>query len=241
MSFRHGRNTRVLFADQDISSYLNEVSGSQTLETAETSTFGSNAKTYVVGQNDATISFSGMFDGEEDAIAEIFQDVIDNDSTPAITLAYDNGLGVGNRCSIAEAKQTGFDVSAPIGDVVSLSGEFQVTDGIRQAVLLAAETTDSSSSDGTAVDNSESTAIGARANLHVTANSSDDATTIKVQHSADNSTWADLITFTSVPATTTTSETVSVSGTINQYLRAQSTLAGSGDITYSLSISRREN
>lgn len=241
MSFRHGRDTKVLFADQDISSYLNEVSGSQTLETAETSTFGTNAKTYVVGQNDATISFSGLFDGATDAIADIFQDVIDNDSTPAITLAYDNGLGVGNRCSIAEAKQTGFDVSAPIGDVVSLSGEFQVTDGIRQGVLLAAETTDSSSSDGTAVDNSASTSNGARANLHVTANSSDDATTIKVQHSADNTTWADLITFTSVPATTTTSETVSVSGTINQYLRAQSTLAGSGDITYSLSISRREN
>lgn len=242
MSFRHGKDTSVLFADADISTFLNEVSSSQSLEVSDTSTFGNNPKTYILGQNDGTISFSGLFDGEANAISDIFQNVIDNDTTPAITIAYDGGLVVGRSCSMAEAKQTSFDVSSPISDVVSLSGEFQVTGGVRQGILLAADTVHTETTATTAVDGGASSDSGARANLHVTTNARDEATVIKVQHSSDNLTFADLITFTSVPATTTTSQTAFVAGTINRYLRAQSTqAAGSGSITFSLSISRRNN
>ena len=71
MSFRHGKNTAVLVDQYNISPFLNEVSSSQSIETADTSTFGTAAKTYVVGQNDATISFTGLFDGATDAIVNI--------------------------------------------------------------------------------------------------------------------------------------------------------------------------
>ena len=242
MPFRHGKNTAVLVAKYDISAYLNEVSSSMSIDTAETSTFGTAAKTYITGQNDATISFSGLYDGATDAIAEIFEAIIDNDSTPAITICADGGLTVGARATLAQAKQTSYEVSAPVSDVVSLSGEFQVTDGMRGGVLLAAATAHSTTTNGSSVDGSASSALGARANLHVTANTRSANTTIKVQHSADNSTWADLITFTAVGATTITSETKTATGTINRYLRATTTIAsGTGSITYTLSLSRRSN
>jgi hypothetical protein len=140
---------------------------------------------------------------------------------------------------MAQVKQTAYDITVPVSDVVALSGEFQVTGGIRNGVILAGAVTATTSADGTSVDNSASTALGARANLHVTANSMDDATVIKVQHSADDSTWVDLITFTSVGATALTSETAMATGTINRYLRYQVTPAGSGSITFSVSLSRR--
>lgn len=242
MSFRHGKNTTVLIEQYDISSYLNEVSASQSIETADTSTFGTNAKTYIAGQNDATISFSGLYDGATDAIAEIFEAIIDNDSTPPITIAADGGLTVGNKAILAQAKQTSYEVSAPVSDVVSLSGEFQVTDGMRGGVLLAAATTHTATTNGSSVDGGASSALGAKANLHVTANTRDASTTIKVQHSADNSTWADLITFDSIPGASPTSQTASQNGTINRYLRATTTIAsGTGSITYTLSLSRRSN
>lgn len=242
MSFRHGKDSAVLVAQYNISAYLNEANASQSLEVAETSTFGTAAKTYVTGQNDGTISFTGLFDGATDAVAEIFESIIDNDSTPPITIAQDGGLTIGRKASLAQAKQTSYEISAPVSDVVSLSGEFQVTDGLRQGVLLAAATTHSATTNGTSVDNSASTALGARANLHVTANTRDASTTIKVQHSADNSTWADLITFTNVSATTLTSQTATATGTVNRYLRATTTIAsGTGNITYTLSIARRSN
>lgn len=242
MSFSHGKNTAVLVDKYNVSTYLNEVSSSMSIETADTTTFGTSAKTYISGQNDATISFSGLYDGAANAIAEIFEAIISNDSTPPITICADGGLAVGNKATLAQAKQTSYEISAPVADIVSLSGEFQVTGGLRGGVLLAANTAHTTSTSGSSVDGAASSALGARANLHVTANTRTDTTVIKVQHSADNSTWADLITFTTVGATTLTSETATASGTINRYLRATTTIsAGTGSITYTLSLSRRSN
>ena len=39
MPFRHGKNTKVLSAEYDISSYLNESSTSESVETGETTTY----------------------------------------------------------------------------------------------------------------------------------------------------------------------------------------------------------
>lgn len=242
MSFRHGKNTAVLVDEWNISAFLNEVSSSQSIETSDITTFGENAKSYIVGQNDATISFSGLFDGATDAIAEIFESIIDNDTTAVITIAPDAGIVLGNKAVLAQAKQTSYDISAPVSDVVSLSGEFQVTDGMRGGVIIAANVTHDASTDGTAVDGTASSSSGARANLHVTTNTRDEDTVIKVQHSADNSVWADLITFATVGATTVTSETKTATGTVNRYLRVITTIAaGTGDITYTVSIARRSN
>lgn len=241
MAFRHGKDAIVLADEYDISTYLNEVSSSMSLETSETTTFGKNSKTYIQGLNDGTISFSGMFDGDANAIAPIFEDIVANETTVVITIAPDGGLVQGRSATLAQGKQTSYDITVPVGDVVALSGEFQVTGGIRNGVILAAGVTATTTANGTAVDNTSSTASGARANLHVTANTMDDATVIKVQHSSDDSTFADLITFDSVGATTLTSETDTATGTINRYLRYLVTPAGSGSITFSISISRRNN
>ena len=61
MAFKHGKNT-VFKVDNsggsltDISSYLNSVSFPRTIETAETSSFGNSAKTYIVGLSDSTFA-----------------------------------------------------------------------------------------------------------------------------------------------------------------------------------------
>ena len=90
------------------------------------------------------------------------------------------------------------------------------------------------------VDNSASSANGGFGILHVPTNSvSGGTTTIKIQHSANDSTWADLISFTAVGASTKTSQLSAVSGTVNRYLRATASTAGSsGSITYMLSFAR---
>lgn len=241
MPNRHGKDTKVLLGKYDLSAYLNEATPSMSIETAETSTFGTSAKTYITGQNDGTVSFSGLFDGDANAISAIFEDIINNDLTPAFTLAYDGGLTAGRSCTLGTGKQTSYEISAPVSDVVSLNGEFQVTGGLRQGVLVAAARAITTTPDNTtAIDNTASTANGITANLHVTANTRSTATTVKLQHSVDNSTWVDLLTFTAIGATTLTSESLSASGTINRYLRANTVLtAGTGSITITLSASRR--
>lgn len=241
MAFRHGKDSKALLGKYDISTFLTSASASMAIEAAATSTFGSLAKTYLTGQNDGTISFTGLFDGDVDAIDDILEDVIDNDLTPVITFAHDGGMTVGRKATLAEVKQTSYAISAPVADVVSLTGEFQVTGGLRQGVLLAALSAITATTDGASVDNLASSSLGATANLHVTANTRDSDTTIKVQSSADNVTFADLITFTTVGATVLTSQSATATGTVNRHLRAQTTLAaGTGSITITISIARRK-
>ena len=84
-----------------------------------------------------------------------------------------------------------------------------------------------------------STANGGVAHLHITANSNSGTTVAKVQGSANNSTWADLVTFTTVAIGTTATQRSIVSGSVPRYLRALVTPAGAGSLTVSIAFSRR--
>ena len=94
----------------------------------------------------------------------------------------------------------------------------------------------------TGVDGTASSTAGGAALLHVPTNSvGGGVTTIKVQHdsASDFSSAADLISFTAVGASTKTSEMVVCSGTVNRYIRATASTAGSsGSITFMVSFAR---
>lgn len=241
MAFIHGKSAQILHGAFNLSSFLNDASASADVEVAETTSFGSSAKTYLVGLKDGTVSASGMFDGAADATDEVLSASIGSDTLAPVTIGYD-GTTLGNRVTILKAKTTSYEVSTPVGDVVAVSYSAQADGGLDQGVSLAALTSVSATTTGSSHDNSASTTNGGVAQLHVTVNSRSADATIKVQHSADNSTFADLATFTVVATTVTTSERVIVASgtTVNRYLRAVNTLAsGTGSITYQVSFARR--
>jgi hypothetical protein len=240
MAFIHGKGAAVLHGAYDLSSYLNDGSVAQDVETAETTAFGASAKSYIVGLRDATLSASGMFDGAASAIDSVLTTSIGSDTNAPVTFAP-NGATGGERAYILQAKTTSYEVSAPVGDVVAVSYDAQADGGADDALLLVSLAAITTTGNGTARDNSASTANGGVAQLHVTANTMDNDTTFKVQHSADNSTWADLATFTVVATTVTTSQRVVVAAgtTVNRYLRANYTVAGSGSITFTMAFARR--
>ena len=244
MAFRHGKNTKVIVNATDLSSYFNDVSVNNMVETAETTTFGATggSKTYVVGLNDGTVSVSGLFDGAAGAVDEVLTGVLGSSTDMNFTVAADGGLVVGSRCIIGQAIDTKYDVKAPVGGVVSVSADFQCDAGADPGVVLAGLSAISATGNGTSVDGSASSANGGVGVIHVTANSRNGTNIVKIQHSADNSSWADLVTFTTVSATTTTSERISVATgtTVNRYLRANYTVAGSsGSATITVAFSRR--
>lgn len=241
MAFIHGKNASVLHGIYDLSPYLNDGSVSTSAESAETTAFGSVAKTYIVGLKDGTLSASGMFDGSVDAIDEVLTASIGSDTNAPVSF-FPTTTTIGNPVKLLQAKTTGYSVSSPVGDVVSVSYDAQADGGIDHGVSLAALAAIVATTNSTSVDNAASTANGGLAQLHVSVNSWSADATIKVQHSSDNSTWADLTTFTVVATTVTTSERIAVATgtTVNRYLRAQNTLtAGTGSITYQVSFARR--
>ena len=243
-TFRHGKKTAVLLDAYNLSAYLNEASTSSGLETSETTAFGLDSKTYVAALKDATISLSGMFESSTTAGLDPVMASIVASNTDNVVTILPEGMIDGSRALIAAAQETSYEITAAVADVVTASVEMQVDGGLDSGVALNAGTTVSSATttNSTSVDNTASTANGGVANLHVTTNSRDGATTFKVQHSSDNSTWVDLVTFASVSSSTISQEQVVVAAgtTVNRYLRAQATTTGaSGSVTYTISFARR--
>jgi hypothetical protein len=241
MAFLHGKSTIVLHNEFNLSQYFNDASTSRSVETAETTAFGNSAKTYIVGLQDGTISLSGMFDGAANAIDAEMTDIIGVENGGIITIAVSGSLAVGERVISALGELTSYEVSAPVGDVVAANAEFQVDGGVGNAISLHALAAETATGNSASHDGAASSANGGVAQLHVTANTMNNDTVFKVQHSADNSTWADLATFTTVATTITTAQRVTVASgtTVNRYLRSDWTASGTGSVTFHINFARR--
>jgi predicted secreted protein len=130
-TFRHGKST-VFKVDNaagsltDISNTLTDVSFPQTVETAETTSFGSSAKTYIVGLSDSTLSVSGNFDATVDAhLAGILGQ--------AATVSFEYGPEGSTSTQVkytGEAILTSYEKSGAVGDVVTYSAELQITGAV---------------------------------------------------------------------------------------------------------------
>lgn len=88
------------------------------------------------------------------------------------------------------------------------------------------------------VDQDASSSNGAVANLHVTAFTGTDAV-IKIQDSANDADWADLITFTTVDGVT--SERATVAGSVDRYVRAIVASGTFSSVTFAVSFARNWN
>lgn len=242
MAFIHGKSAGVLFGAYDLSAFFNEASMSQSVETAETTTFGSSAKSYISGLRDGTFSLSGMFDGVAAGIDQVISASVGDGINVPVTIIPQQAatMVLGDVSFSGSTIETSYEVSSPVGDVVSANMEGQITGGMDRGVILAPKTVVSATALGTSVDDVAGTTNGAVGYVHVIANTRDGAITVKIQHSTDNSTFADLITFTSVSSTTIVSERIAVTGTVNRYVRASFTVAGSsGSANITVAFSRK--
>lgn len=135
-TFRHGKNAYFALDGTaaslvNISDTLNEISMPREIETAETTAFGSNDKTYITGLADATISLSGMFDATVDT--QIGGNITNLKSGSVSSLSFEYGPAGSASARpkfTGEALITSYEVSSPVGDVVTYSLELQVTGGV---------------------------------------------------------------------------------------------------------------
>ena len=247
-TFIHGKNTAVYIDEFDLSSYFNDVSVTLDNDTAETTAFGDTNKSFILGTRGGTLSMSGMWAADTDGSDEELQALLGNATTPILTVRQ-GAAAIGSRAIIAQANETNYAISNPVADVSTISADFECTPNqvsnltfaLAGGVQLTAGASIAHGSLGnlSSVDNAASSANGGAGTLHVPTNTVGGNTTIKIQHSANNSTWADLISFTVVGSSAKTSEIKAVSGTVNRYLRATASTAGSsGSITFMVAFAR---
>lgn len=241
MAFVHGKSSRVLLDDFVLSGYLRGWDHNSEREMADSTVLTDSGHRFLPGLDTGSLTLDGLFD--DSAAAGGLDETLNTAkgaATASVITAAPDGFALGKRVVSIEARENSFAYASPVADVVSLQAgwvsEGQVDSGVSLHDLTAVTAT----ANGSSSDNAASSANGAVGALHVTANTRDGDTTLKIQDSADNSTWADLITFTVVGATTTTAERSSVTGTVDRYVRAVWTLAGTtGSITFVVALSRR--
>lgn len=134
MAFTHGKSAAFFIADsgateRNISGFHTQASLNRSADTAETSTFGTQDKTYVAGLKDATLPFTGRFDATVDGY---LSGVL---GTPTTWSYLPQGSASGLVKYSGTAILTRYEPTADLGDAASHTGEFQISGAITRAVL----------------------------------------------------------------------------------------------------------
>lgn len=130
MAFTHGKDSAFTLASVALTTFLTNVNFSASGDVAETSAMGSEAKTYISGLTDGTISLAGWFDptnttGPDDTIFDSLG------SETAVAWEYGpQGTGTGAVKYSGNCFVTGYAATAPIGDTVAFTAELQITGAI---------------------------------------------------------------------------------------------------------------
>jgi hypothetical protein len=239
MATVHGKDIVAYFDGYDLTTYLNDMNVNRARDTAETSTFGNEAKTYIAGMSDANISFAGLWDavagGTDARLAAMFAA-----ANSVVTVGF-NGDTLGNSADLAVAIQTSYDIAGSIGDAVAVSGEMQVSGGADSGKWLHAKGAETTAGNYASVDNGAASSNGYSANLHVFAISGTPAAVIKLQGSSDDGAgdaFADIATFATVTAVT--AEQKVGTGAVERYLRGRlDSIGGASSVTFALAVARR--
>jgi hypothetical protein len=238
MAFSQGYKSRVLAGDFNISTVTTDWSEVHTVDMLDTTVLTSGGvKTFIPGQDTSTLSVSGLLDvdGAADGHLDQLNDWKAASAEP-VTIAP-RGLTVGSECVMANALEASFSTSAAISDRVLFALECQTDGATDFGVLLHDLEAETADGNETSVNNSASSAGGGVGHLHVTALSGLTSMQVAIQDSADDAVWADLIAFTA--STAAEHQRLTVSGTVDQYVRAEWDATGTGSCTFAVAFARR--
>lgn len=219
MPFVHSRRTRAHVAGIPMACHLRQLGIDHTVDMVDVTTLCVNARDYLEGQEAGTFSFGGLVDTVLTDLWTPLNALRQDDTDDAVSVAP-NGYAIGQQMWIAEANLTQLEYATPVGDAVTFTAGFQTNGrpdlGVSLHDVVAAET---AGGNGSSVDNAALSSNGGAAVLHVTGFTGT-SVTVKVQHSTNNSTWVDLVTFTAATAAGGQHIEVAAGTTVNRYLRA---------------------
>ena len=239
MAAVHGKNTAVWWNSADVSGYLDSVSLSIAVDTGETTTFQKGWKTYLAGEVDSTVSTTGKYDATAGAAVEA---QLGTDSG-VFTYCPGGATTIGNRARLVSATGTTYTESSPVGDIVTFGWDVQSQTVVGLGWVQHDFTEDTNTTTGSSYDGGAATTTGWTAHLHVSLVDGG-SWVVKLEDSADNSSWADVTGGAFTAATTATSQRLaSASGaTLRRYTRYTATRTGGSagqGITFGLAIARQ--
>ena len=201
--------------------------------TAMCQTAGNAATSYVPGLMSGTLTMAGPQDSVGQNLHAEIAGAIGSDDALQVTLLPD-GDTIGKWAIFGVFDPTEWTNDANVADAVGFTLSAAADKSIDQGFVIHGHGAETADGNGTAVDRvlPTSSTGGMFAVLHVTAYSGLTSAALKIQHSTDNSVWADLVAFTSVTAVGNQTAEVAAGTTINRYLRVVTDVTGTGSITF---------
>lgn len=247
-----GHDTKFFIDRYDITGYSNAVDfPTLECEEAPVNVFGA-WKRYKAGQRTARLTVNGVYDKGDDGIRAIAEAL---HGTERMIFLYGLGtpqtaaptyLTVGGIVVAGLANVKSYAVKSNVKEITSVTWELTLTDPFVGNANILEHAAKAATWDGTTFD-ATADRIGADGGVgYISARLSSGAAgatlDVKIQHSEDNETWADLITFTQMAHGTTTNyaQRLTCSGDVYRYRRVVGTIAGSPAPTWDVVVAFAE-
>lgn len=217
-----------------------EVTPAIEYETIEAGAYNSPVKQYICGRGEGSIDFNGLFDSTATGASHEALKVAGIDKVAGIAYGNNAAPAQGDIACGMPVHQASYNVSADLGGTIAAKAALKsIGTPLEWGVLLANLTGVSADGNTASIDDGASSANGAAAYLFVSGVSAGDTVQVKVQDSPDDSTWADLITFTA-DGSAIDGERAEVSGSVDRYVRVLYDVTGTGvDIDFAVVFCRK--
>lgn len=199
-------------------------------------------RTYVQGFKSSTLETAGIFDSDDttsDKIHDILSSAWTTGASNVVT-ASRGAITVGATAIMMDGPQLTYEMPHEVGELIMSNATFRADEAINFGVWLMNAAQAAGTNNGTSHDNGASTANGGFMQVHLYNDDASDVD-VKIQHSTDNSTWADLTgaAVNNLSATRASgSATVAAGTTVNRYLRAVATVTGGDTFLVSVAFAR---
>lgn len=236
MTAIHGSRARLFGSGLEISAYLREMSLPADRDALDRTTFGNDHKRFKAGLRNATLSGSGLFDGDPEQVDEAMDAALGDPDAPLTYLPAGDGFGKAAVGLIGS--YTEYEVGTPVAELATVGFAVQSSAGRESLRILRALSTTVATGNGTGYDGGAASTRGGVGYLQVTDLAGDTTLDVKVQHSDDDIVYVDLITF--AQAAVRGAQRIEVDGTVEQYVRESRVVAGAApEATYHIAFGRR--
>lgn len=236
MAVAHGKQTRIYLNGYNLTGFFRKSSSELMRETAETTVFGLDDKTYLPGVKDATASLEGLFDGAVDGVEEVLLAALAAD--PTILNILPQGDALGNVAHGLTTLETKYALDASKDDVVSLNTELQSNAGRDRLLVQHALGSEVATGQSASIDNAVQTTNGGVGYLQVPDIAGITNLSVLIQDSADNSAFATILTFAGVTADRGR-QRIEIAGTVRRYTRTSWVFTGAGSSQFWAGFGRR--
>lgn len=235
-------NSRVMADQFDISQFLQKMNPVRNRDFADSSTLTSTSHELTPVLRGGSFMLEGLYRTNEIAgssLQEIFAALPD---TQIIVTGYPDTRTAGKPALLMYADVLKYNIDSVVATLVKVSIDLSSQKWhVEHGVSLHDLTAETGTGNGTAVDNGASTSNGGVGVIHVPAIAgAAPSVVVRIEHSANGSTWATLLTF--AAATAATKERIEVApGTlVNRHLREVHTFGGTtSSITFNSAFARR--